>query len=167
MFTVIIEIVFAALKKFYRFMGPALFVLIVLIIECIAMPSLTDERARREVLHREVNEIVSLEEIRYDEESMDRVFRLVMKNNGADATVIGSLYITDENGKDIYNTVHSGFHDLKIAGRNTIIDYIPPSCEAVVELWIDDYKLEGLDHIYITDLYSGEKRGKRFDIEKK
>ena len=131
------------------------------------MPSLTDDKARQEALHREVNEIVSLEEIRYDEQSSSRVFRIVLKNNGADPNVYDSLYITDENGKAIFNSLHTEFNNVKVGDKGVIINYIPPSCEAVAELWIDDYKLEGLDHIYIRDLYSDDDKGKRFDIKKK
>lgn len=167
MISIIFEILFALLKKLYRFVGPALIVAIVLVTEIIAMPEIADNKAQSEALHRETNEILSFEEVRYDEKAMDRVFRAVLKNNGSDPTIIGSMYITDEKGKSIFNSIKTEYEDLRIAGKHVTLGYIPPGCECTVEIWIDDYKLEGLDHIYITDLYSGEKRGRRFDIEKK
>ena len=58
MVTVIIEIIFAMLKKLYRFFGPAVFVALVLVIEIIAIPTVTDERARSEALHRDPIEVI-------------------------------------------------------------------------------------------------------------
>lgn len=167
MLSIIFEIIFAMLKKLYRFFGPALIVFFILLIEIIAVPDVAEDRARREAKHKETLEITSFEEVRYDEASMDRVFRVGLKNNGADASTTGMLAITDEKGKSIYGSIRTEFYDLHVDGHTVIIDYIPPGCESIVELWIDDYKLEGLDHIYIADLYSDDKRGKKFDIEKK
>lgn len=167
MVSIIFEIIFALLKKLYRFFGPALIVFIILLIEIIAMPGVAEDKARSEARHKETLEITSFEEVRYDEKSRDRVFRIGLKNNGADASTTGMLAITDESGKSIYGSIRTEFYDLLIDGHNVIVEYIPPGCESIVELWIDDYKLEGLDHIYIADLYSDDRPGRRFDIEKK
>ncbi|MBR4554079.1 MAG: hypothetical protein IKO27_00635 [Ruminococcus sp.] len=165
--TIIFEVLFELFKKLYRFAGPALFMIIILIAEIITVPNIADNRAAAEARHLESNKVVSFEETGYDEESMDRVFRAVLRNTGAAPSGVGTLYITDEQGDPIYNTVRTEYHDLRICGNNVTIYSLPPGCEAVVEVRIDDYKLEGLDHIYITDDYSDKSRGTRFGIEKK
>ncbi|MBR6046144.1 MAG: hypothetical protein IKP47_10970 [Ruminococcus sp.] len=165
--TLFFEIIFELLKKLYRFFGPAVFVAAVLVIEIIAVPNIADSKASAEAMHRETNEVVSFEETGYNEETMDRVFKAVLRNTGSDATVIGSLYITDESGKSIFNYVETEFETFQVAGRRAVTSYIPPGSECVVTVRIDDYKLEGIDHLYVSDLYSQNDKGKRFDIEKK
>jgi hypothetical protein len=167
MITVIFEIIFAMFKKLYRFFGPALFVLLVLVIEIIAVPIITDERAHREALHREPFEVLSLKEIAYDEESMDRVFEIKLKNNSSEFKVLGGIAVTDRDGKDIHSSLRSEFEKLKVCGHSAIIDYVPPGSTYTAKLYIDDYKLEGIDSICIYDFYTSETDPKIFEITKK
>jgi len=167
--TIIFEVIFEVIKKLYRFIGPAIFLVLILIIEIIAIPDVADSRASRDARHSEVNQVLSFEEIKAPEGSFDRVFKAVLRNTGADPNTLGMLYITNEDGKSIYNSIRTEYYDLRINGNVQIIEYIPPGSECTVYVYIDDYGLEGLDHIYVTDLYSPEKkgRGQRFEIEKK
>lgn len=167
MITVIFEIIFAMVKKLYRFFGPALFVLLVFVIEIIAMPIITDERARREALHREPFEVISLKEIAYDEESMDRVFEIKLKNNSSEFKVLGGITVTDKDGKDIHSSLRSEFEELKVCGHSAIIDYVPPGSTCTARMYIDDYKLEGIDTICIYDFYTSKTDPKMFEIAKK
>ena len=167
MVTVIIEIILAMLKKLYRFFGPAVFVALVLVIEIIAIPTVTDERARSEALHRDPIEVISLKEIRYDEEKMDRVFRVELKNNSSEIKTLGGIVVTDKDGKDIYSDLCTEFEGLRVCNSVSVINYIPPGSTCVAELYIDDYKLEGLDAVYVWDFYTGKTDPKRFEIEKK
>ena len=161
--TVVIEIIFELLKKLYRFFGPALILAVAAVAAFIFVQVKTESNAILDTMHSESNEVLSFEEIRYDEERMDRVFRAVIRNNSADPNTYASLYITDEDGKSIFNDVRNEFEELRICGKHTIISYVPPGSECTVEVHIDDYKLDGLDHIYVRDLYSS-RQGKRFDI---
>lgn len=165
--TIVLEVIFEFIKKLYRFVGPAIFVALILVLEIIMMPGIADSKAATKARRSETNVITSFEEVGYDEEGMDRVFKLTLRNNGSDPNTFSSLYITREDGKSIYNSLKTEFEELRICGKHAIISYIPPGTESVAYLHIDDYALEGLDHIYIRALYSDDDKGTRFDIEKK
>ena len=153
--------------KLYRFAGPALLLAAGLIAVLIFVPMKAEQNAVRDSLDRDALEIMTFKEVGYDEKRMDRVFSIKVKNSGNSSLPYAFLYITDKNGKIIYNDVRGEFNDLRINGRYSVLEYIPPGSECTLGVWIDDYKLNGLDHIYITDVYSKEKRGRRFEIEVK
>ena len=167
MVSILFEIGFELVKKLYRFLGPALFLIIAAVVGVIMIPGLTDNKAYNSAVHSEMNEVLSFDEVRYDKDTRSRVFRAELRNTGADSRTYGILYITNEDGKDIFNSIKTQFDDLRIGERHASVSYIPPGGVSVVEIWIDDYKLKGLDHVYIADVYSEQERGKRFDIEVK
>lgn len=165
--TVIVQIIIELVKKLCRFVGPAMILLLLLITAVIAVPIQTEKRAIHEALNREANEVLTFEEIRYDAERQERVFRVKIKNSGARSLVYASLYITAENGKIIYNSVRGEFYDMKIGDRLIgVSDWVPPGSECVLYVCIDDFYINGIDHLYVSDLYSKESKGRRFEIEK-
>ena len=165
--SIVFEVLFEIFKKLFRFFGPAIFVFVVLIIEIIAMPDIADSKAASEARHLEFNEVLYFKEIGYDEETEDRIFEVKLRNNSPDPSTFSSLYITTEDGRIVYNTLKNEFEDLRLNDRFTVTYYIPPGSESIAYIYIDDYKLEGVDHLYVTDTYSDVLKGKRFDIEKK
>ena len=98
---------------------------------------------------------------------MDRVFRVELKNNSSEIKTLGGIVVTDKDGKDIYSDLCTEFEDLRVCNSVSVINYIPPGSTCVAELYIDDYKLEGLDAVYVWDFYTGKTDPKRFEIEKK
>lgn len=156
------------MRKLLQLTGvPALILLCALILALILVPKAAENKAINRALERDATEILTFEEVGYDEARMDRVFRVKVKNSRPTSLPYTFLYISDEDGKDIFCTVRGEFDSLRIGDKYAGIDYIAPESECVLYVWIDDYKLNGLDHIYITDLYSDEEQGRRFDIEVK
>ena len=163
----LLRAVFGLPIKLCRFMGPALILLCALIAALVIVPIKAERKAVSEALDRDATEVMTFEEVDHDEEHMDRVFRVKLKNSGSTAKPFPMLYITDEDRNIIFNSVRAEFDSLRINDRPVTNGYIPPGSECVVYALIDDYKLDGLDHIYVTDVYSKEDRGRRFDIEVK
>ena len=165
--TVIVQIIIELFKKLCRSVGPAMILLALLAAAVLIVPRVTEKQAVRDALKREANEVLTFEEVRYDAEKRDRVFRVKIKNSTARPLVYASLYITAEDGKIIYNSVRGEFHDMLVADRNVgMSDFVPPGSECVLDVYIDDFYINGIDHLYVSDLYSKENQGRRFEIER-
>lgn len=164
MISVIIEAVWLAVKKLFRYFGFAAVLFIVLFICALALPDYAREEAEFQAMYERSVDFISLDETEPVDGS--RIFKLRFKNNDSNALNVFSFTVRDEDGNIIYAYFTSVYEDLQIHRSPVYVYATPPGCENFVYFSIDDYKLEGIDKLYLSEdtTYSQKNLGTGFDI---
>lgn len=164
MISVIIEAVWLAVKKLFQYFGIAAVLLIALFICASSLPNYAREEARIQAMYQRSVEFISLEEIEPTDYS--RVFKLRFKNNDSDTLNGFSFTVKDKDGNIIFTDFNSEYEELEIHRSPVIVQTTPPGCENIVYLSIDDYKLEGIDKLYLSEISDSDKDdpGTEFEI---
>ena len=165
MIQVVFEAVWLLIKKLFDLFGFALVLMIVLFLCILFVRDYSEEKAMTKVYKENVNvSFLSVEE--QTPEKSERVFRVKIKNNESDGKIIGTYYVTDENGEDLHASFENINSDVGIRGNlchNT--NEIPAGCENYVIMRIDKGKLRGQGKIYISEVSDHDEKGKEFKIK--